>query len=91
MPPSMPSQDGLDAIDCSANETNSEKFISANSTYFEYNITEDSILFSEKDLNNLIKDLYFYKKKAELLALRLKQQNMVEKNVKVNYYRKRNT
>ena len=90
MPPSVPFQDGLDAIACIANEANSDKFISANSTYFEYNTTEDYILFSEKDLNNLIKDLCFYKKKAELLALRLKQQNMVEKNVKINYYRKRN-
>ena len=51
MPPPVPPQDGLDAIDCSANKDNSDKFISANSTDFEYDTTEDPILFSQKRLN----------------------------------------
>ena len=47
---------GLDAIDCSANEDNSDKFISINSTDSEYDTTEDPILFSQKHLNDLIRD-----------------------------------
>ena len=86
----MPPQDGLDAIDCSADEDNSNKFISSNSTDSEYDTTEDHILFSQKHLNDLIRDLCFSKEKAELLALRLKERNMVEKNVKASYYRKCN-
>ena len=39
------------------------------------------------DLNDLIRGLCFSKEKAELLASRLKQQNMVEKDVKVTYYK----
>ena len=90
MPPPVPPQDGLDAIDSSADEDNSEKFISANSTDSEYNTTEDSILFSQKHLNNLIRDLCLSKKKIELLASRLKEQNMAGKDVKESYYRKCN-
>ena len=94
--PPVPPQDGLDALDCSANEDNSEEFISANSTNSENNTTEDPILFSQKHLNDLIRDyivfrnVYRFKEKAELLASRLKKYNMVEKDVKVSYYRKRN-
>ena len=82
---------GRDAIGCGANEDNSDEFISANSTCTdsEYDTTEDLILFLLKHLNNLIRDLWLSKKKAELFASRLKKKYMVEKDVKVNYYRKR--
>ena len=73
MPPPVPPQDGLDAIDCSANEDSSDKFISANSTDSEYDTTEDPILFSKKHLNDLIRDLCVSKEKAELLASRFKE------------------
>ena len=56
MPPLVPLQDGLDAIYCSANEDNSDKFISTNFTDSEYNTTEDSILFLQKYLYDLIRD-----------------------------------
>ena len=49
-----------------------------------------SILFSQKHPNDLIRDLCLSKEKAELLASKLKEQNMVEKVVKVSYYRKCN-
>ena len=54
MPPPMPPQDELDAIDYSANKNNSDKFISANSTDSEYNTTDNLILFLLKHLNDLI-------------------------------------
>ena len=57
MPPPVPSQDGLGAIDCNANKDTFNKFISANFTDSEYDTTEDLyfILFSQKYLNDLIK------------------------------------
>ena len=79
MPPRVPPQDGLDAIDCSSNESNSNRFIFANSTDSEYDTTEDPIVFSQKHLNNQIGNLCLSKEKAELLASRLKEENMIEK------------
>ena len=57
---------------------NSDKFVSANSIDSDYDITEDPILFSQKHLNDLIRDLC-PKEKAELLASRLKERIMIEK------------
>ena len=89
MPPPVPPQYGLNATDNSADEHNSDGLTSFN--YSDSDTTEDPILFSQKHLNDLIRDLlYRCKKKAELLASRLKERNMVEKDVKVSYYRKRN-
>ena len=62
--PSMPRQDGLDAIDSSADEDNSDEFISTNST--DSDTTKDPILFSQKHLSNLIRGLCLYKKKTKL-------------------------
>ena len=84
MLPPVPPQDGLDAIDCSSNEDNSDKFISANSSDSEYDATKDFILFLQKHLNDLITNLSLYKKKKEFLDSRLKEQNMVEKDVKAS-------
>ena len=56
MPPPVLPQNGLDAIDYSANEDNSNEFISANSTYSEYDANstyseydtiEDPTIFTE--------------------------------------------
>ena len=88
MPPPLPPQHGLDATDNSADEDNPDGLTSSN--YTDSDTTEDPILFSQKHLNDLIRDLCLSKKKAELLASRLKERNMVEKDVKVSYYRKRN-
>ena len=87
IPTPVPPQNGLDAIDCSANENNSDEFVFANSTDSEYDATEDPTFFSKKQLYDQIRDLGLSKEKAELLASRLKEQNMVEKDVKVSYYR----
>ena len=88
MPPPVPHQHGLDATDNSADDDNSDGLTSSN--YTDSDNTEDFILFSQKHLNDFIRDLCLSKEKAELLALRLKERNMVEKDVKVSYYRKRN-
>ena len=88
MPPPVPPQHGLDATDSSTDEDNSDGLTSSN--YTDSDTTEDPILFLQKHLNDLIRDLCPSKTKAELLASRLKERNMVEKDVKVSYYRKRN-
>ena len=66
-------QNGIDAVDYSANKKNSDEFISANSTDSKYNTTENTILFLLKHLNDLTRDLCFSKEKAELLASWLKE------------------
>ena len=78
MLPSVPPQNGLDDIDFSANEDNFDKFISANSTDSEYDTIQDPILFSQKHLNDLIRNVSLSKEKAELLASKLKEQNMIK-------------
>ena len=88
MPPPVPPLHGLDTTDSSTDEHNSDGLISSN--YTDSDTTEDAILFSQKHLNDLIRDLCLSKKKAELFASRLKERDMVEKDVKVSYYRKRN-
>ena len=88
MPPPVPPLHGLDTTNSSTDEHNPDGLVSSN--YTDSDTTEDPILFSQKHLNDLIRDLCLSKEKAELLASRLKEQNMVEKDVKVSYYRKRN-
>lgn len=46
--------------------------------------------FSQDELNDLIRDMNLSKEKAELLASRLKQKNLLQKNVRVCHYRNRN-
>ena len=75
---------GLDATDCSAYEDNSNGFISLTVQILNMIPQKISILFLQKHLNDLIRE------KAELLALRLKEQNVLEKDVKVSYHRKHN-
>ena len=55
MPPTVPSQHELDATDSSADENNFDGLISSN--YADSDTTEDLILFSQKHLNDLIRDL----------------------------------
>ena len=46
--------------------------------------------FTQGDLNDLVRDLSLSKEKAELLASRLNERNLLENNVHISYYRKRN-
>ena len=57
MPPPVPTQHGLDATDSSADGDNSNGLIS--SSYTNSDTTEDLILFSQKHLNDLIRDLQY--------------------------------
>ena len=46
--------------------------------------------FSQGELNDLVRDLDLSKEKAELLASRLKQKKLLDKDVLISHYRKRN-
>lgn len=46
-------------------------------------------MITQNDLNALIRDLNLSKDKAEILASRLKQWNLLEKNTKITSYRHR--
>ena len=61
MPPPVPSQHELDATDGNADEDNSDGLISSN--YTNSDTTEDPILFSQKHLNDLIRDLCLSKQR----------------------------
>ena len=61
MPPTLPSQRELVATDSSAVEDHTNELISSNY------IDSDPILFSQKHLNNLIRDLCISKEKGSSL------------------------
>ncbi|KAI6651194.1 hypothetical protein LOD99_14548 [Oopsacas minuta] len=67
--------------------------VHAESTDANY-VPEDELLepqtFTQGELNDLVRDLDLSKDKAELLASRLKQKNLLDKDVLVSHYRKRN-
>ena len=65
MPPTLPSQRELVATDSSAVEDHTDELISSN--YIDSDTTEDPILFSQKHLNNLIRDLCISKEKGSSL------------------------
>ena len=77
MPLSVFPQDGLNAIHCSANKDNFDKFISANFTDSEYDTTEDPILFSRK--HHLITNLCLFKERKELVHQGLKNKTWLKK------------
>ena len=62
MPPPVPPQHGLDVTNSSAAEDNSDRLTSSN--YTDSDANENPILFSQKHLNNFIRDLCLFKEKA---------------------------
>ena len=44
----------------------------------------------QKDLNDLVRDLYLSKQQSELLVCRLKQWNLVQEDVRITSFRNRN-
>ena len=65
----------------------------SSSNYPEYNYTctvSEPKLFNQKKLKDLIRDLNLPKEKSEILASRLKENNQLERDIKISYYRKRN-
>ena len=59
MPLPVPPQHGLDDTDSNADEDNSNELISSNNT--DSDTIEDPILFSQKHLNDSIRDLHYSK------------------------------
>lgn len=46
--------------------------------------------FSQAELNDIVRDLSFSKDKAELLASRLNEENLVKRDVCITYFRQKN-
>ena len=93
MPAPFPPEDGLANL---ADEVVFDKDSSSaptDSTGFEYKPEENlkPTLFFLEQLNDFIRDLALSKQKAELFASRLQENNLLQKDVLVSHYRKRNT
>ena len=94
MPAPLPPKNGLATLSDEVEENSNEENTPAlkDSTNSEYDPEESSkpILFSQERLNDLIRDLALSKQKAELLASRLQENNLLHAHVVVTHYRKRN-
>ena len=94
MPAPIPPKNGLATLSDEVEEDSDEESIPApkDSTDSEYDPEESSkpILFSQERLNDLIRDIALSKQKAELLASRLQENNLLHADVVVTHYRKRN-
>jgi len=92
LPVPMPPADGLDSIEDVADEDEATGGSPGPSTDPDY-LPDESLepqTFSQDELNDLVRDLALSKEKSEILASRLKQKNLLQKNVLITHYRKRN-
>src|ERR1043165_5023175 len=92
LPVPIPPTDGLDSIE---DEMESGEAFGRNpETSIDLDYVPDESLeaqtFTQDELNDLVRDLALSKEKAELLVPRLKQKNLLEKNVLISHYQKRN-
>ena len=63
--------------------------LSPNDPEYNYTCTNSKPkLFNQKKLNDLIRGLNLSKVKSEILPSRLKENNLLERDVKISYYRK---
>ena len=89
LPIPAPPEDGLNS-----DENSSDTDVTGNPVVIDpdYEEEEDAKLnlFSQAELNDLVRDLSLSKQKAEILASRLQEKGLLEKSVNVSYYRKRN-
>ena len=94
MPGPLLPKNGLDTLADEVEEDSDERSTSApkDSTDSDYDPEKSSklILFSQEHLKNLLRDLTLSKRKAELLASRLPENNLLHADVVVSHYRKRN-
>ena len=92
MPVPLSPEDGLASLADEVVFDEDSNLAPSDSTGFEYKPEEKlkPILFSQKQLNDLKRDLALSKRKAELLASRLRENNLLQKDVFVSHYRKRN-
>ena len=94
MPAPLPPKTGVDTLADEVGEDSDEESTPApkDSTDSVYDPEESSkpILFFEKRLNNLIRDLALSKQKVELLVSKLQENNLLHADVVGTHYRKRN-
>ena len=93
MPAPVPLEDALASLSDEAVFDDGHSSGPSDSTGSEYEPEENlkPILFSQEQLNDLIGDLALSKQKSELLASRLQENNLLQKDVLVSLYRKRST
>ena len=93
MPAPVPPEDALASLSDEAVFDDGHSSGPSDSTGSEYESEENlkPILFSQEQLNDLIRDLALSKQKSELLASRLQENNLLQKDVLVSLYRKRST
>ena len=79
MPAPIPPEDGLASLADEVAFDEDASSASSDATGSEYEPEENlkPILFSQERLNNLIRDLALSKQKAELLASRLQENNLL--------------
>lgn len=94
LPIPIPPDDGADSIEDDADgdegATGSVPGPSADPDYTLEGRNFEPKLLTQGQLNDLVRDLSLSKEKAELLASRLQENNLLDKNVRISYYRKRN-
>ena len=93
MPASVPPEDALASLSDEAVFDDGHSSGSSDSTGSQYEPEENlkPILFSQEQLNDLIRDLALSKQKSELLASLLQENNLLQKDVLISLYRKRST
>ena len=93
MPAPFPPEDGLASLADDVVFVEDSNLSPSDSTGSEYEPEEKlkPILFSQEQLNDLVRDLALSKQKAELLASWLRENKLLQKDVLVSHYRKRNT
>ena len=89
MPAPLPSEDGLASVADEEVFDEDSNLAPSASTGSEYGPEEKlkPILFSQEQLNDLIRDQALSKQTAELLSSRLQENNLLQKDVLVNHYR----
>ena len=93
MPATLPPEDGLASLADEVVFGEDSNFAPSDSIGSEYEPEENlkPILFSYAQLNDLLKNLALSRQKVELLGSRLQENSLLQKNVLVSNYRKRNT
>ena len=93
MPEPLPPKDVLASLADEVVLDEDSNLAPSDSLGFEYELEEKlkPIPFSLEQLNDLIRNLALSKQKAELLASRLQENNLLQKDVLVSHYRNRNT
>ena len=93
MPATIPPEDGLSSLADELVFDKDTSSASSDASGYEYEPEENLkpiLLFTQDQLNNLIKDLELSKQKAEFLASWLQENNLLQKDMLVSHCRKHN-